>query len=566
MSHQAPAPAVVRGIVVVLAACTLALASAQNAAAFSFAATNLTTDTGPSAPATGDLDGDGRIDIVVANNTANSVSVFLGAGGGAFGAAANYSTAGPGTSPMKPALGDVDGDGDLDVVTSNWASNTVSLLRNAGGVLGAATSAGTTTGQPLGIALVDVDADADLDLVTANSNPGSVNVLLGDGAGAFAAAISLTQAANPRDLVVADLNGDGRPDLATADNTGNTASVWLNQGAIQANGTPYTLLPTSYAAGTAPYALAQRDLTGDGRPELVISNNTSNSVTVLLNGGSGTFTAGAPLTASLGGPTGVSASDLDGDGRADVAVANTGGAFAGDVTLFPGNGNGTFGAPSRVTVGGSPGMLTAADVSADGAADIVVAGTSASTATVLRNLLPAYVPPLALAGGGRPVVTRVTPSQGTAGTPVRVAGYGFQSVTQVYFGTTPAAGFVVHGYELLEAIAPAGVDGTVDVRPMDTATASEPARTGRFTFTPAAEPAAGAAAASGRPALTCTRVPTLVRHTLRYVRMVLRRDGCSRVPLDWSGRARRHPARVRLQSPAAGTPVHAGQRVAVIVG
>jgi predicted outer membrane repeat protein len=159
----------------------------------------------------------------------------------------------------------------------------------------------------------------------------------------------------------------------------------------------------------------------------------------------------------------------------------------------------------------------------------------------------------------RPFVSRVAPSGGSAGDFVGVDGGGFGRAIQVYFGTTPAAAFVVDADGHLTAVAPAGVDGTVDVRVQTAVGLSEPVEADRFTYAVADGPAP-------QPrAMICPRVPSFVRHTLRYARHVLRIDGCPRAALDWTGRASRHPARIVLQAPAAGTPLLEGERVTVTV-
>ncbi|HEX7051070.1 MAG TPA: VCBS repeat-containing protein [Longimicrobiales bacterium] len=182
----------------------------------------------------GDLNGDGDLDMAMANWVDTTVSVLLNQGNGSFGSLNQYSVGA--TTPWSVASGDVDGDGALDLVTANVFSDTVSVLLNDGdGGFGPPTtySVGDSPGS---VALGDVDGDGDLDLVVTNAGDNSVSVLSNQGDGSFVGTPAATYGVDtgPASVALGDLDGDGALDLAvTADDvfpgTPDDVSVLSNQ-------------------------------------------------------------------------------------------------------------------------------------------------------------------------------------------------------------------------------------------------------------------------------------------------------------------------------------------------
>ena len=198
--------------------------------------------------AVADFNGDGNLDLVTAN-VGNNVSVLLGNGNGTFGTATSFSIgAAPVVSyPEEVAVGDFNGDGKPDLVTANPGSNNVSvLLGNGGGAFGAAMN--FSVGRyPFSVAVGDFNGDGKLDLVTANANGNNVSVLLGNGNGTFGAAANFSVGVNPAWVAMGDFSGDGKLDLVTANHLGNNVSVLLGNG----NGTFGPA--TNFSVGTSPY-------------------------------------------------------------------------------------------------------------------------------------------------------------------------------------------------------------------------------------------------------------------------------------------------------------------------
>jgi hypothetical protein len=254
----------------------------------------------------GDVDGDGDLDLLTANHgssasSGNTVSVRLN-GGNATGSNTGVFSSGSdtpvGTTPQVLTLGDVDGDGDLDLLSSNFATSTVSVRLNGGNALGSglgifSNGSDVVVGaSPIGVAVGDVDGDGDLDLLCANYAGGTVSVLLNGGdatgtnTGTFSNGSTVTVGTSPINIAVADVDGDGDLDFLTASylSTG-TVSVRLNGGNASGGGLGTFSNGSTVNVGSSPFNLTTGDVDGDGDLDLLTSNNGSGTVSVRLNGG-----------------------------------------------------------------------------------------------------------------------------------------------------------------------------------------------------------------------------------------------------------------------------------------
>lgn len=281
-----------------------------------------------------DVNGDGHQDVVSQDALGNVALVWLGDGSGALGAGATVQlnpTPGCDTMSGNPcvvrfptgvAVGDFDEDGKPDLATSNVNTNNVSVVLGHGdGTFGAATQLGLAGGtKPQGIVAADLNGDGHLDLLTSNSSSGTLAVLLGDGHGGFGAASSVpTGMTLPSKPTLADVNGDGKLDaVVVAPGSPGHVAVLLGDGA-GGFGTASVL-----SAGTNLTSASVADLNGDGHADLVVSSSATNEVVVLEGDGTGAF--GSPLGFGLNGgvnPQAAAVADLDGDGRPDVVTANS---------------------------------------------------------------------------------------------------------------------------------------------------------------------------------------------------------------------------------------------------
>lgn len=232
------------------------------------------------AVAVGDLNGDGKPDLALADRESSSLSIRLNDGTGQFGAPTTYNGI---NRPWSIALADFNGDGKLDVTVPNQDNQTVSVFFNDGtGALGTA-STYTVLAEPVYVVAADFNGDNKPDLAVANLNFG-VSVLLNDGTGKFGTAATVFSSGNPRALATGDFNGDGKTDLAIANQTANGVSLLLG------DGTGNFGQATTFFTGAAPVSILAQDFNGDGKPDLAVSHtgapnltNVNIGVTVLLN-------------------------------------------------------------------------------------------------------------------------------------------------------------------------------------------------------------------------------------------------------------------------------------------
>jgi len=302
-----------------------------------------------------------------------------------FGAAASYPA---GAGPRAVAVGDFNGDGRTDVAIANWNDNTVSVLLGDGtGGLGTATpfAAGPT---PMSIAVGDFNGDGRLDLAVANFGGPSVSILLGNGSGGFGAPteIALTGQLNPNAVVVGDFNGDGNADLAVAMSYGFSNITPGHVAVLLGNGTGGFAAPASFAVGGSPNSLAIGDFNGDGKADLVVANSLVGTVSVLLGDGAGAFTAAPDLIVD-GRLNAIAVGDFNGDGKPDLALTvNTPVTNDAHIAILAGTGTGTFG-PATVFVLDSQGAaltgLTLADFNGDGRLDLAASDQGIGRAFVL---------------------------------------------------------------------------------------------------------------------------------------------------------------------------------------
>ncbi|RKZ07203.1 hypothetical protein DRQ32_10305, partial [bacterium] len=371
-----------------------------------------TTTNGPSCVAVVDLDGDGATDLVSASQHSDNLAVFFQTGAGVFGPVPSL-TLGDGVAsgfPSGVAAADLDGDGDLDIVSANLgtgplASSSLTVFFQAGtGVFDPAPSLilgdpgifggepGTTDGS-VSVAAADLDGDGDVDLVSANgfdlpSGGGSVDegsdtvtVFFQTEPGVFDTLPSLILGGQETtdgavDLAAADLDGDGDVDLVSANTRSNSLTIFFQTGPGVFDPVPSLTLGSPMATEGAS-SVAAADLDGDGDVDLVSANAVSNTLTVFFQTGPGVFDPIPSLT--LGGPgmtdgaVDLAVADMDGDGDLDIVSANT---LAGTLTVFFQTEAGVFDTVPSLTLdspgtAASPKSVTAADLDGDGDLDLV---------------------------------------------------------------------------------------------------------------------------------------------------------------------------------------------------
>jgi hypothetical protein len=352
----------------------------------------LPTGTAPGSIEIADFNNDGKFDVVVANEESIDVSIFLGDGKGKF-APAKGSPFAAGRLPNDIAIGDFNRDTKLDLAVANHEEKhlTVLLGDGNGGFAPAPNSPLRVDVKPHvhGVATGDLNGDGNPDLVTDSWGNDQVLALFGDGKANFTMPGTFVKVGKRpyQRHRIADVNGDGKADILTTNTEGNNVTVLLSDG----RGGFKQSAASPFASGDAPFNLAVGDVNGDGKIDLAVVDSPSSmaegrgkdGLTVLLGNGNGGFTmlAGSPLATGRT-PNRVAIGDVNGDGVNDIAVSSPDG---NNITLFLMSGSGTVGASSTISVGGKPKGLAIRDLNGDGKADMVITNNGDNTATVMLS-------------------------------------------------------------------------------------------------------------------------------------------------------------------------------------
>ena len=325
------------------------------------------TGTGPASVAVGDFNGDGMIDLAVVQPSRNSVAILLGKVDGTLAPATYYAT---GKQPVTVAVGDFNGDGRLDLAVGNQnctstsycgANGSVSILLGNGDGTFQTQIVNAFGTQPIALAGGDFNGDGNLDLVVSNQATNSLMVLLGDGDGTFQPGAHYTMSSPAVWVAAGDLNADGHLDLAVATSNGPVAIFIGNGDGTFARAGDMLVLPD-------PNAVALGDFNGDGVPDLAVTYAGQAVVSILLGKGDGSFQPRSDYSAGTY-PAALSLADLNGDGHLDVAVANGAGQ---SISILLGKGDGSFEPAREYLLPGTPTALGVGDFNRDGKPDFAV--------------------------------------------------------------------------------------------------------------------------------------------------------------------------------------------------
>ena len=441
---------------------------------------NYATGVAPYGVAIGDIDGDGKPDIALANSGGNTISLFRNTSTATTTTFAAKFDIVTGSNARSIAIGDINGDGKPDLAVANFGSNTISVLRNTAtaGVINAASFAAKidipTNLNPNTVCIGDMDGDERPDLVVSHSS-GTVSIIKQSAIqriylpvitsvvpetgpvgttvtitgwgfnadknnnsvymGATKATISsgtslqlvvtvstgttyenlvVTNTGNnlsathtrpfhvtllggihfgarsnfsvgsfPLAMTLGDLDGDGKPDVATANNQANNISVLRN---TSSPNTVAFAAKTDIATGTNPTDISRVDLNGDGKPDLVVANTNGSTVSLLRNTStSGVITFAAKVDIATSFPNGIGSADIDGDGKTDLAFTSL---STGNVSVYRNTSSATtlsFATPVSMLSGSQPRAVTLSDIDGDGKPDLLSVNFNSNTLSIFRN-------------------------------------------------------------------------------------------------------------------------------------------------------------------------------------
>lgn len=340
--------------------------------------------------ALGDFNGDGNLDFVSTNDApANSVSIRLGDGSGGFTSPAVPEVA-VGAAPHPIAVGDFNGDGFLDFATANQgtADNvSIRLGDGSGGFTSPAVPEVAVGHGPTSMVVADLNNDGNPDIAVANLADATVSIRLGTGDGGFIlpSISEVAVGARPFGLAVGDFNNDGTPDLATSNDLADTVSIRIGNGQGE-----FTSASSEVAVGNIPMSIAVGDLNNDGNLDFVTTNFISSTseyggdMSVRLGDGNGGFTLPAVPEVPMPHSYAVAVGDLNNDGKSDVITDLTY-SLAG---IWSGNGDGSFERTHEVYLGTNSRyiqQIALGDFNGDGIQDFAAVRTTSGSVGV-RNV------------------------------------------------------------------------------------------------------------------------------------------------------------------------------------
>jgi hypothetical protein len=340
-----------------------------------------------------DFNGDGHLDLAVANDWSNDVSILMSRGADGFSPATNYPV---GTHPRFISAGDFNDDGKTDLVTVNYDSDNISVLFGLGAGTFSEASNFAATDNPYGLAVGDFNGDGRSDLAVGTDGGSNsqaiitVAIMLSDGAGRFASASSFEVGGRINSIKAAKINGDDVLDLAIG--MENRSAVFLGNGSGGFSAT--AALPDGLSVRAA------HDFNADGKIDLVgsrgYSYGYSSGIVILLGDGAGSFSA--PATFAGDAHARLTVNDFNGDGKNDVATVDR----SAGLSILLGDGTGKLGAPTEYGVGGRPLDVVSGDFNADGRIDLAVASSQESVTLLYGTVGGDFAAALKFTVGSRP--------------------------------------------------------------------------------------------------------------------------------------------------------------------
>jgi hypothetical protein len=406
--------------------------------------------------AAGDMDGDGRVDVVVLNSSFITIHRNVSTGSQvAFAPATAFSIP---TGGISLRIGDINRDGKPDIVTIN-NSSAISVCWNAStpGNINFPTRQFLPSGNtPTDVAIGDLDLDGRPDIVVTNAVDKTISVYRNTGTpespGFSNRLIFPAGSMTARSIAIDDFDRDGKPDVAVGAYAA-TDSIYFLKNTSKTGSISFTS-PTQFVASRLPWNINTGDLDADGMPDVAVANRVGNSLSVYRNTSDSLALSFAPKVdhAIDSMPLFVAIGDLDGDGKPEMAAAGSTGNQVGVYKNYSTAGMIAFAAKVDYLTGNSPSAVIMADIDNDGKPELITANKSSGTISVLRNSIgETMISPA-------PVITAITPANGPVGSAVTITGNYFNSAPDsniVHFGAVQAA-VTAATDTTITAIVPAG--------------------------------------------------------------------------------------------------------------
>lgn len=405
---------------------------------------------------TEDINGDDKTDIVATNYSDATVSIFL-----------NHSS--PGSINLGKAVklitdskvsglaaADIDGDGKKDIIVVQDISQKMSVFKNMSyddNIIFENKVDFSTGVYPVNVAAADINNDGKPDVIVTNNHESSVSVFKNtshDGAISFASRVDFSVGSSPYGIALQDVNNDGKTDLIIGNQFSNSVSVLVNKSTVS---NISFASKKDFIVGTEPYGIAAGDIDGDGKADIITANLTSNNISVLKNTSTGGVVSFATKQDKevAESPNHIAFGDVDGDGNADIAVSSSN--IGMSVLKNKSKVNTiSFDEPVKYDVSGSSESVAVADIDGDYKPD-VISGVFTNV-SVLRST-------------NFPVITFFNPAKAISGTPIVIRGYNLKSVTEVKFGNTTSLSYNVESDTLITAVVAFGSTGDVSVTTSD---------------------------------------------------------------------------------------------------
>ncbi|CAF3314761.1 unnamed protein product [Rotaria socialis] len=329
----------------------------------------------------GDFNGDRHLDIAVVNSGTDDLIIVFNSGNGTFERQIQYFI-GFNAFPAYVTTEHLNRDNYLDIVTVNWKYNSISVLMGQNnGIFSIPKMYSTGLGSyPMVAAIGDINNDNRSDIIIANSGVDSIGILFGYDYATFESYqnCSDNNTLRPEGIITADFNNDGYLDIAVTLFQSNSISILLGYG----NGSFELMKTISTGLNSQPYTLTAYDFNKDGSLDIAVVNSGTQEILILRGYGNGTFlNATRYPTENVSSLTSIISADINNDNHVDMIVSNY---YMDSIDILFGRGNFTFDSIATYSIGSpaAPQSVAVADFDNDSQLDIVVANHGANTVTV----------------------------------------------------------------------------------------------------------------------------------------------------------------------------------------